>query len=106
MKIKALFVVGLFILGLMFIAPQASESQELLYANTTIDRINHNSSFALLFMSEVNGVFTNKRFRFENQEVENMMMAIALTAASMDKTIRVGFYDGNPARVVVFGYLE
>ena len=86
MKIKALLVVGLFLMGLMFMAPQNAEAQT--WATVSLDRVGAAPPSPAGHFTEVNGVFTNKYLRFHSDYTREML-ATALTARSLDTTLRI-----------------
>ena len=102
MKIKAMLLTGFFLLGLVLIAPQSAVSQDTLWADTTIDRINQTQSIIQVRLSDIGGQFSKKLFNIDHNRQE-AQLAILLTALSLDKSVRIAFHDGNPATIILVG---
>jgi hypothetical protein len=105
MKKKLMVLTLAMVLGLAFAGPQCAVSADLLWANTTIDRVLQTAAAAQVRLTDVDGVFTSKLFNISNDR-QNAMLAILLTAMSLDKQVRVAFYDGNPATIILVGTIQ
>ena len=110
MKIKAVLMTSAFLmglLGLIFMAPQQANCSGLLWTNVTINRIIQTETNVQVRPTEV-GVadpFSNKLFNISNEK-QNAMLAILLTAMSLDKNVRIAFYDGTPALIILVGTIN
>ena len=107
MKTKTLLLTGLFLVGLVLMIPQSAISQELLWANVEVNRILQTSAHAQTRLTEVgvSNPFENKLFNISNDK-QDAMLAILLTADSMGKNVRIAFYDGNPATIILVGTIS
>lgn len=91
MKIKALLLVGLFVLGLMFVAPENARAD---YVDATVVRTLPETTRFSVWLTEKNGIFVNKRFYFDSSHnLYNTWVATLLTAQSTNMEIRVGYID-------------
>lgn len=101
---------GLLLAALLVITPQNAMAQQIA-ANVKIERIVQTSTYFEFRANEVDRVappalFTNKLFRVADGPKQNNYLAIALTAVSTGKTVRVFFIDGNPATVNGMGLID
>ena len=80
-------------------------SAELLWANVTVNRVLQTTGTAQARLTEVNSVFNNKLFNMRNDK-QNAMVAILLAALALNKDVRIAFYDGSPAEIVVVGVIN
>lgn len=95
MKIKVMMLVGLFLMGLMFLSPQEAKAQSI-NSDAEILFINETESFATVVIREVS-TGTRIELRLEsNHPNKNSIMAILLTAVSLDEIVRVRWQEGSP----------
>lgn len=113
MKAKKMTVIlcSLMLAALFFVVPKIVEAQQTLGATATINRIMQNETFVDIFMDQVpaQGIatpFTNKIFRIQNTTKQKEMLAVALTALSTGKPVRVIFIDGERASVTALGIMN
>jgi hypothetical protein len=94
MKGKKLMVMGMFLLvALAVVAPQIGNAADLLWADFTINKVYQLTGKVQLRLDYVDGTFTNKLFE-TSSEKQGAILAVVLTALSLDKQVRVGFYEG------------
>lgn len=92
MRIKALFVVGLFVMGLMFMAPQKAEADTWVFCS--LDEVGGTTAlsgaYGVFTHLAVSPVFDGQQLYFVESRAKEML-ATALTAFSMglDVWIRV-----------------
>lgn len=95
MKTKLSVFLGTVMLATMlFIAPQESNAQTVA-ATVNINLLVQTGSVIQFRATEINGVFANKLFQINDIPKQNIQTAIALTAMSTDKPIRLFFTDSN-----------
>jgi hypothetical protein len=88
MKRKLIVFVIFFSLGFMFVGPQHAKADT--WAIASIKEVGQHLGNSIVILTHVSKspVFTNKFFRL-NSENKREMLVIALTAASMEKNIRI-----------------
>ena len=90
------------VLGFVFAGPQCAMSADLLWANVTVNRALQTQSKVQAVLTDAGGVFTNKLFDITNEK-QDAMLAVLLTAISLNKQVRIAFYLGSPANIVLVG---
>lgn len=105
MKTKVLILSMFLFFGLSFLSLKHANAQELLWANCNVDRVLQSSSACQVRLTEVNGVFENRLFAFDNEKV-NAQLAIFLTAISLNKQVRIAFSDGPPYIIELVGIIQ
>lgn len=102
MKRKLRMILLAMVLGLVFVGPQCAISAELLWANVIVNRAIQTNTIVQAVLTEANGVFSNKLFNIRNDK-QDAMLAVLLTAISLNKQVRIAFYDGSPATLTLVG---
>lgn len=101
MRIKTAITAVILLLVLSFLAPAIASSEETLWAEVSIDEIYYNANgWCTVRLTEVSNVFEYKLFRAKNEN-SKAILAIFLTAQSMQKNVRIAFYDGEPASQII-----
>jgi hypothetical protein len=96
MKGKLLVLVGLLFLGLVLMTPHSVNAEERVFATVSLIRILQAPAQTSIWVDEVDGVFQNTRmYIFDDHPKRKEMLAILLTAISLDKNLRIGFYSSN-----------
>ena len=97
MKLK-LMTVLLFVMVVSLSFVEYSNAADPIPAIVNVDRIIQREDIAMVRMTEIDEVFSNKLF-YLPAVVEKQQMAIILTAISLDKPLYIEFYEGDPARI-------
>jgi hypothetical protein len=96
---KSIVLLSAFFICLMLITPskiQASDTN--LWASVETQRVLQGSGHFDIWFTEVNNVFTNKRFRIEGSHPRfRELIAVVLTVYNSGDLIRVNFDDGTIA---------
>ncbi len=94
MKIKSLVSGILIVLGLVFVAPPANSYAADVLADCTIVAVVQNTAVSRVRLTDTGGAFTDKNFAIAAGK-ENQMLAIFLTALSLEKEVRIAYDDTN-----------
>ena len=97
MKIKAMMLTVCFLLGMgrIFTAPQQVNA-EVIDSDVNVLFVNESKSFATVVVEEVS---TNIQIELRLEEThpnKKAIMAILLTAVSLDEVIRIRWEEGDP----------
>lgn len=99
MRIKAMFLTVFFLTGLMFFAPQEAKANTI-NSDVEILFVNETESFATVVVREVT---TGDRFELRLQADhpnKNSILAMMLTALSLDEVVRIRWQEGSPPRLL------
>jgi hypothetical protein len=72
------------------------------WANATVESVLQSETYVSCRLTEENNVFINKLFRIENQR-QNAMLAVLLSAKALNVPVRIFFEDGSPAIIKIAG---
>jgi hypothetical protein len=103
MKNKLVFGLLVFFFGLATLAP--NHLSAAVWADANVDRVLQGTTMVQTRLTDVNGTFTSKLFKIDNEKT-SAMLAILLTAYSLEKTVRIAFNDGDPASIILVGINE
>ena len=103
MRFKIAIIALMLTVGTIFSFSQDARSADVIWANVTIDKVYyHKDGRCEVRFSEVDNIFTNKAFMADGEN-SKAILAVILTAESLDKVLRVAFYDGTPATIIMAG---
>lgn len=90
---------GFLLMGLIFMAPQGADAATI-DSDVEILRVNQGESFATIYVRNVKtGIMWELRL-FENHPNKNAMLAVLLTAVSLDEIVRIRWEEGTPPKLL------
>ena len=89
--------------GLFLSVPPKAHTAEKLWATVNIDTILQMTSGTAQFrLTQIDNIFVDKLFKADGPN-QREVLAIMLTAHSLGETVRIAFYDGDPAHIILAG---